>query len=565
MRFPLLLILATLSLSTHAAESEIKAPKPEPTARFESSFEALGNDPILPVKHIGSKTNPDTTLNLMRELTDPVIHSGLPTGGQGSTLSGRTIEDAQVSTMGVPLSLPQGGGADLSLLPGFLWAGADVHLLPTEAGVSPQSASGAIDLKLRTREWITDGKKSDRYLLQGTANRQWQTLMLATKVDNAAFMAGENLGLVNGPAGSFSYAAFRDASSQVFLHVLGSATTGDVAGSAFKRDEWRLIPVLESHFLFIPGVSLSSTLFSDFTRIQTDTHKRTWQYGFENALKVGSTTLGVTGRFVQYAGPDFQAREWPLHVSLNQDFFFSEGLRGHAVLLGDYLNPASSTATDLAKRFGAGARFGLRQAASDGAWFGEISSQSKLPTLTDRQTDPNRKQEQVSAALVGREYGDEGFKSTFILKGEHRLRVQVPGAGNARLFYARHELELTPVNGIKFSNEIEGTYSRVDALGGAYPNVSRMSDRLKTAAYLGPQVKWLNFVNFTGASKTTSGDANPGYALIDSSLEIDVRVIDDVKSRVEVGVDNIANRKAQIGSVYTQPGRLFHCGLTALF
>jgi len=233
----LLLSIAHLFyISGHAAETEYKL---EPiVVSATASFDSLNDDQFIPQK----KFKFDQSRNGSQDVIDktlpfPSQNYGYPSGSLGNNLGGRSVDDAQVSTLGVPLNLPQGGGPDLSIFPSFLWSGASYSMVPQMAGYSPQGVSGSIQFDLWSRTAVREYKKSTQLnRITANADRNLQTVSVGTKVENSAILAGMSMGRQTGPSGSLSLYAIKNPRSHLLFHLLGADQAGDnpAASSAFK-------------------------------------------------------------------------------------------------------------------------------------------------------------------------------------------------------------------------------------------------------------------------------------------------------------------------------------------
>jgi hypothetical protein len=80
--------------------------------------------------------------------------------GSGAPLSqfkglGRSVEDTNVQTLGVPLNLPQGGGFDFSTFPQFFWASYRFQAGAGLGAYDPRAVSGTLTLTPWTYETLS--------------------------------------------------------------------------------------------------------------------------------------------------------------------------------------------------------------------------------------------------------------------------------------------------------------------------------------------------------------------------------------------------------------------------
>ena len=215
--------LLFFSHSVYAAESGTLIPQVEFTGS--ATFETLNDDTYVPTTHLPFSAGRAGTLDDLKWKTPyPVQNYGYPSGASGINLGGRSIEDTQVTTLGVPLNLPQGGGADFSFFPGFLWKEAILSASTSSSGFSPSAASGRLEFIPWTRAKLLDpGGLKNPYRLTAEVDRDLQTYSMASAQKEVAVVAGATTGRMQGVAGGFSYYLLRRPGSHLILHALGSS------------------------------------------------------------------------------------------------------------------------------------------------------------------------------------------------------------------------------------------------------------------------------------------------------------------------------------------------------
>jgi hypothetical protein len=577
-------ILFFLIPTIHAAEMEYTL---DPiVVKASSSFDSLGEDAFLPQKKISFEAARSTTQNVLdKTQMFPSKNLGFPSGAQGSNLGGRSSEDSQVSTLGVPLTLPQGGGPDLSIFPSYLWSGASISTVPTIAGFSPQGVSGSMQLELWTRSQIRELKKSTSISrITGSVDRQLQNFSVATKKDTSALMAGMNFGQQKGPAGSLSMYAIRKPRSHLLFHLLGSDQDGDNPGSKTfpspngRKKFWRVIPALESHQEFgeeESKVVLENTAYADLQQLKiegtsSNTHDRTQQFGVENAVHWNDSTFALTARYVNYQSSTFgTVDEWPIITQVSRDINLNDFWKMKIALGGNYTDHPGFAPT---------ARFSFKNTLSNESnFFYELNSLVKMPTLTARYYhdstftgNPNLEPERVSSLIGGYDTKKGSLESTTTVKAEFRNKIQVTNstytstinAGNAYL------LSMAEDFGWKVSpsvNEKVGlllSYSNLIDTNLPYPDLPNLSLASNGTYSIIPEVLNLNrSIRFMGPSTTSSGKTHDSYLLMDLSVDYLI----NKTTALTLGCDNITDNRAEVVVDFPLPGRIVYLNFVSSF
>ncbi len=570
-----------------------------------SSFDVLNDDPILPKEKVRGDLEQELTRTFERDFAFPSQNYGYPSGSFGSAMGGRTIDDAQVTTLGVPLALPQGGGVDFSQFPGYLWSGYDFSPAPTQGGSTPQAASGSLDLKVWTREMVRPPFVSDSVGQVSTAvDQQTQSVAVGSAVKDTAVMVGNSFGDLSGPAGSLSHTLVQNGQQQVVADILFSSLQGADFGSLQfptplgTKTTWRILPVVETAFRLNEHTSFQSTLFADLSSLDTSepgvltSASRTWQYGIENALKLGNYTLGASARFVMYDASteslpsatvtQIHRQEWPLHLSVTRNDQWNPEWSTLAGVQGDYLVSSGGDSVSRQSDSGLGGRVGVRyQASRENAFFSEAQTLEKIPTLAERYypgfADPTLAPERVTFIILGHEANlakssAPMLKIATTVKLEERNQVQLPNAnfvvinsGTAYLTSVTEEVNWQANAVFLLGNKTVFTQSKIAATGYSYPDLPVWSDRFKVQARGGDWVTAHFYANLTGSSTQYSGADHPGYALYDVELSRSLKWKSSWIKTVEAkaGILNLLDNRAQMVAGYPLPGRMITAALTA--
>jgi hypothetical protein len=580
------------------AQSEYELPPV--LVEAQSSFETLNESSLLPKRQERLdpvRTSPLKQLN--RSQLFPVADTGVPSGANGVRMGGRSVDDTQVSTLGVPLNLPQGGGPDLSQFPSFLWSGLEIHSNPTAGGYVPTSASSSIELKLWTRESALAPKRPT-YPSRFTASwdRQVQTLSIATQRPGIAINAGMNLGLLNGPAGSLSYEFLTASRERYRLHLLGSEQSGVSPGSRSnptpnaKRESSRFLPVIETEHYLSPKRSptqiLRTTWFADVSKFQFsdssnsayDTESDTQQYGVETALTLDSTTFAASVRYQRFrqgrfvANPTVATDEFPYLVGGTQSFDFGTTAAGSEVLAKATLQAHGNNRIGVSPA----ARFSVAWKSpevetSRNTTVAEVFTTPKMPTINARYYsipsayfgNPNLKPERIVSGILSRTTENADWKSRSELKLEYRRDVQISGdrttlnSGEAGLIYLEESAEYRGLPRWSLGAGVLLTGSRLFQSGQSFPSLPFAAIRAKAAYTLSPTVELEARSRFQGASTTFNRRAHSAYFLND----IEVRYQIDSQLQIQGGIEDLFNQKPEIEWDYPQPGRMVYLSLQA--
>jgi hypothetical protein len=591
-----LFFIFLLTPTAHAAETTMTVDLPTVHVNADSTFDTLSDESYAPKKIYNFENDrPGTVDSVIKSLPYTAKSYAGAAGGLSVNLNGRTADDTQVYTLGVPLNLAQGGGADLSIFPSYLWSGALISPSVSLSGFSPQATSGSMELKLYTREWMRREFKHDEDLharLTTTYDRTLQTYSLGSRTENVAVVLGMSQGGLEGPAGSLTYSLLKSREHALSFHFLGSSQEGLLGYSTqyaptpnLRKKYWRVIPVLESHQEFDLGTDspliVESTVYGDLQSLVladpnpiNASESRTQQYGFENVILNGPYTLALSGRYVRYYQVNYGSIvEWPMMGTVARDFEFTQNwnlkILGGAEYVAhpgtEYQARISVKKTETAKQY----------------FFGELSSTPKIPTLLSRYyssnfftPNPNLKVERVYTALGGYQADLGNAQSTTTLKTEYRTDTQVNytapypstmsttvNAGTASLVSLNEDLtyRLSPNWNLEENTLL--TYSRLNDTGLPYPDIPYVSQQARIEFIPNDQLHVSLNGRYLGPSKTYSGQFHAPYFLGDSWVSyLPTREIE-----ITAGVDNLFDKKAESVIGYPLPGRIFYASGKVLF
>jgi outer membrane receptor protein involved in Fe transport len=587
-QFYLLFFLISTSHLANAdtAETVVVSPKTEFTG--EASFETLNQDTFIPTDRTSLSGDHATTVDTIKWNNPyPLVDYGYPGGASGVNVGGRSIEDTQVTTLGVPLNLPQGGGADFSIFPSFLWDQVTISEVTSSAGFAPSAASGHVDFSPWTREQIMDQKNDDPKDASVHAratlsyDHDSQTYSLGAATSNYSALVGAITGEISGVAGETSALVFKNGSGHILAHIIGSEERVYSPGSlrfptpgAYLKT-WRLIPVVESSYKLSDGLQIQTTAYADLSQLidqdpnlENDSDTRTNQFGVENVLVNGSNTLAISARYVEFLGASYGAlHEVPLFVAYTRDVSFSESTSLKASVNG----------TELASTgFYPGARASFKFASSEKSYpFAELNTIAKMPTLVDRYANyggyffgnPNLKPERVFAALGGYRFQSGRLQNTTTFKSEYRTGIQVANpdetsvvnGGDAYLFSLNESASDSILSWLDARGTALFTYSKLKDSGFSYPDLPYATATSGLRAHFQESYSLEADARLVGVSAGPNGRNHPDYALFD--LVASYQPTKNI--RIDAGLDNIFSADAQAVLDYPLEGRRFFASLNA--
>ena len=582
------LIIVSITSTVKAAETEYRLPPLSFMA--DASFETLDQDTLIPRQTVKMNQDRSGTLESFGKTSAfPLVNLGYPSGASGVKLGGRSIEDTQVSTLGVPLNLPQGGGVDLSIFPSFLWSEAELSPSTSTSGHAPQAASGSLQLKLWTREMIrTKNRNELNSRITASYDRLLQNFSFASQAEDFTIVAGLNQGLMTGPAGSFSYYLMRRPGHHLLFHALGSAQDGNDFGSIRfptpnnHKKTWRVIPVLESHQEIDGDFIIESTAYADLQELQEvdpqyPRDSRIQQFGIENAVLLGPYTYALSARAVIYGGATQKdLTDFPIYSSLSKDFFFGSQWSSKVLLGGDYSR--DSGVNPLGK---VSAKYEIDSTLNT---FAELSSNPKMPTLVARyyvdqstgysyRGNPALAPERVNSVLIGFQARQKNYESTTTLKGEYRTNVQINtnylfpqvnttmNAGNAELLYLKRDFRWKPDSSFELSTSSIFSGSRLIRSQLPYPDLPFFSQQGSVTYFWNDQFGISGNGTYMGPSTASDGRFHPNYALFDTW----VSYTPAKDYRITLGLDNIFDKRAQVVLDYPLPGRVVYLSAQGKF
>lgn len=568
---PLGLIFSFLT-PARSAESSFTLPPLTVTGR--TSFETLREESLAPTTVIQVDGSRSTLLDDLKWNTlFPVRSFGYPSGQNGISLGGRSIDDTQVTTLGIPLNQSIGGGADLSAFPGFLWS--EVRFAPstTSAGFIQQSASGNLDLTPWSWSILSSQNEPDApSRLTASWDRDLQTLSIGTRKSDISILAGTSLGRQTGPAGSLSYRFLKTPQWVVYANVLGTDQEGDDPGSTTfptpggKKKTTRVTPSFMGHYSSSNDLSVQTTLFGDFQRLESTSSffsslDRTRTVGIENAITSGDTVFSFSARNVDFTNTTAgNYSEWPAHFGVTQKFQSASGTRVHVTASSEYLSGFG---------FHPGARVSSEvPLESNRNLFFEVQALPKLPSIQDRlyvdpsigfTGNPNLLPERVYAAIAGFEDRKSTIQNKTQIRAEARDQVilikpdfsSVENAGTAQFMSLSETISARITPWIQVRADALASYSRLSKNEKPYPRMPGLSAggavtvNPRDSLSLESQAKWM------GRSREADGSPFDAYVLLGEKI----KYLASENLILILGVDNLLDSRIEMIRGYPLPGR----------
>ena len=566
-----------LGMYSYAAQTTVTLP----TVLFTegASFETLQSESLIPKEKIPLETSRGSTLDELKWKTPfPTQNYGYPSGASGVSLGGRSIDDTQVTTLGIPLNLPQGGGADLSYFPSFLWSEATISSSTTSAGFSQQSVSGTLDLVPWTWSILKPApppEASSRITLN--YDRDIQSFSIGTRKSDLSILAGSTFGRQAGPAGSLSFRFLKTPQWTLIANVIGSDQEGESPGSTdhftprARKKSTRVLPSLVSQWRADSDLVFQMTFFADLQSLNFtnpdeslyDSFDRIQTYGAESAIIFHDTTLALSARQVNFENNSAGSfTEWPAHLGLTQAFRFSSGTLIKTTASADYL---SGYAIYAGGRISA--QFPLSKKE---AFFSEFQAIPKFPSILDRlyilppdyHGNPDLLPEQVYSVIFG--YEDEAslIKTKTQVKAEHRtdLILSTPdfsttmNSGSGNFLSLSHNAKVRITKSLQTQGQFLASYSRLDSTGRPYPRLPSLS--AGGVVMFTPSDTWgfQTQVKWMGDSTESDGAPLSNYLLAGER----VTFTPQEEIQISLGVDNVFDSRAEAIRNYPLPGRIVY-------
>jgi hypothetical protein len=551
-----------------------------------STADALLYDPIVSTQTERTSltgSNGSVVRQFEEQLPLPVTDYGTP--GTSSQLRGlgRTVEDNNVQTLGVPLNPVQGGGFDLSTFPQFFWSSYSFHLGPSTGAFDPRAASSTLSLTPWTADAlrVSEGKSSARARLTEMVSTDLNQASVAGAYGNVAALVGLSSYNAKGPTGSISAQVFHDDHFDIRAHLLATSIdqkspNDNVFPSPNARlKNTRLIPILEASIFPSHELLFKESVFFDRASIRYvdpdqpffNTYDRSSQFGSETVALYQDWTFGLSFRRTDYTQIGGQApNEWIGHFQAER-LFRANDWTTQASIQADWMN-----------LYGArpGASFGERyDLTNDWGVFAKANFTYRYPTLLDRyyqgagnHANPDLTLERALSFNLGNQWKKGQFEATeqFFLQFRANAQVYdynlntVLNSGDVSQLSYWDDLTWHATQFLDLGNALRLSSSRVDRTGSRIPYDPFLTEILSLRFHeRSDRPLWNAGGSFRVVSRSPgAGGTNGGYALWD--LDAGLRVS---RFGMQGRVDNVLDRPVQVIQGYPWPGRLFSLSLLA--
>ena len=536
--------------------------------------EELAGDLIVPSQQNPIEANSSAggiAESLQRQIPLPLLEASTPGGTTQIRALGRSAEDVNVQTLGVPLNGPQGGGFDLSTFPQYFWTDYQFQLTPSVGGFDPRGAAGTLTLTPWTSRSLSEIQQTqNRQLsskfratgLYSTRNLRQYSAGVSTRMGGSgglALLLGNSDGQARGPSGSFSFADDLG-KMRISVHLLATQLEVDVSGptnfptpQAIQKTR-RLIPLLQ---LEVPldstgnESSLKTSLYFDSARIHfqdadsahfTNFKSQASQIGTENVLLLGNWRFDVSARTLKYSTKDeygigsFQAP---------QENIFSLQVSRLTQVRSIVLDPSLQWVTVEREGARAGASLGVRHEWSNGqqALFSRVGISHRFPSLVDRyftttyyQGNPNLPVEADWTAVAGWEAKNAMMENTLLgyFQWRDHARMDLPttvvDGGNAKVVALLYTFAARPLPYIEISNGVSVSRSWLQSTGQEFPYLPRILDTLSLSVLENPEVPKYRLgvhARFSSSAQTgtQTGSSNgqvDGYGVWGLSMSVEI-------------------------------------------
>jgi hypothetical protein len=308
------------SIGLSSAFSQEGALELAPIFKAGTPGDVLMADPVVPARR-GESDLDSGSGSIQKGLSDSLPFSVLGTGLPGGIAQfrgvGRSAEDTDVQSLGIPLNAAQGGGFDLAIFPQFIWSGYEYQLGPALGTFDPRGTSGSLTLI----PWSAMALSEERVAPRARATAFYSSAKLGQisvagrdGSGRAAAVVGESLGDARGPSLAVGGRVRGDGGRAVTLHLLATDLDVSTPGpGGFSPDAHqrtaRVIPVVQGDLPFGDLTLLKTSVYYDWSYLRYDdpsasalpqSQDRIQQLGTENVLLYDSWKWGAGVRGVKY-------------------------------------------------------------------------------------------------------------------------------------------------------------------------------------------------------------------------------------------------------------------------
>ncbi len=564
-----------------------------------STADILLEDPIVSTRRepvTPSSSNGSVVREFEEELPLPVTDYGIP----GTTTQlrglGRTVEDTNVQTLGVPLNPVVGGGFDYSSFPQYFWSSYSFHLGPSTGGFDPRAVSSTVSLTPWTAEAIRagDGKKSSRVRLTELVTRGLNQASVAGRYENVAVLAGLSSYNAKGPTGSVSTRLIQEERWDLRAHLLATSidqtspgpNSAPTPAARLKTSRW--IPILEANLSPSQDLLMKESVFYDQNKVRYvnpespafNTYDRSSQVGSETVALWKDWTFGLSFRHTDFTQIGGEApSEWISHFQAEK------------LIHADSWTTQASAQVDWVNLYGMrpGATLGERYDITN-QWsvFARGNFTYRYPTIQDRYyqgvsfaANPNLSLERALSFNIGNQWSQGAFEATEQVFLQFRSNAQllqsdsstgnltVVNGGAVRQLSYWDDLTWHAASFFDFGNSLRLSSSRIDRTGSRIAYDPLLTEVLSAHFHqaskdfsnqLLNKLRWSagGSLRAVTSSPDGLGGTNAGYALFDLDATAGAGSFS-----IQGRIDNVLDRRIQVIQGYPWPGRIFSLSLIA--
>jgi len=504
---------------------------------------------------------------------------------------GRSAQEINVQTLGVPLNPPQGGGFDFQTLPSFLWSSAEYFSFKNSGAFDANTIAGAFVLEPWTVKAIESNVSQSVIEHRFSSPRSREYIFRLDRTNQFATVMGVQDGDTRGFSGVSSFRLIDKNLYSAKIHFIFTSLHSDPKGSSvFKtpnahKYNFRGIPVLEWDYYFSKYSYLKSSLFYDRGFIQYDdpdynTHTKdhSHQLGTENVWVQKNFRLGFSFKEIKLQTNNFTAP--------TEDVLFINPVILLQASESIVLEPSVQWIQTNTQGYHPGAGLNSKFILSDVMSVDlQLLYSSRLPSLTDRYYEdsffipnPKLKPERTYTHQLGAGFKLTDFDFNLLYRFQFRKNLILmdsisPGSwvttsenrGSGRIYALEQKLKWKIKTGFSFTQESTFTDSKVHFTGLEYPYLPRLTEKLGVVY----ESFRLNGRIVSSALANSSGDRVSGYGYLDVGYRGVLfkwpKLGEDSGFTLDFSVENILDRRYETIQYFPSAGRTYHLSLSAQF
>ena len=570
-----------------------------------SATEILQYDPIVPAqkeKVSGTSGSGALQRDFSDKLPLPVTDSGTPGARSQFRGLGRSADETNVQTLGVPLNTAQGGGFDFASFPQFIWSDYQFSAGPQQGAYDPRAAAGTMTLV----PWTSEAIRRDAPHFRVTQNISHA--LSQTAVGGAVNGFGALVGYsgfdskgVTGSAGARLLRADRDSRFDATLQFLGTSIDSKIPGMiqypspGAVQTYHRYLPVLELGHDSAKQVREKLTVYYDHNRVKYDdphgysTDDLSQQLGLEAAVVRESWTFGATARHTEYHQENGFTAPGENFYHLTTSKVFDTGSWVFDPQL--QLDEVSTRPVYLGGSLGARWDFDAHQAV-----FARIGYAPRFATLVDRfyslppaygfpgtEGNPALAPERNVTLVAGHDghWRSLTTRTQFFAQFKNDLFSSAPlanvantsttvNAGSGHSLVLQLDVTYEALSWLSLQDSLALSQSKVESTGQPFPYLPKLTNLVSAWAHdgdsrdwrVGGVFRWVNDVTYTA-----TGSLLPSYTLL--NLEARKRLLKWQRAAGAVSVDAVArlenalDQHVQVTYGYEMPRQLWSFLLSA--